>query len=137
MDTRKIGYIIFAHGSRAESANAGVRLVSAEFATRLAQQQAGVDPLFETAFLELAQPDLATAVDTLAVRGATEICVLPYFLTLGMHLQRDLPELAAAAAAKHPLLEIKIAPPLHGHPGLAGILLERAAELERLAEVAG
>jgi sirohydrochlorin ferrochelatase len=85
--------------------------------------------LVETAFLELGQPDLATAVERLAANGAAEICVLPYFLTLGTHLQRDLPKLAAQAGAKHPLLEIKIAPPLHGHPGLAGILLQRAAEV--------
>jgi sirohydrochlorin ferrochelatase len=121
--TRKIGYIIFAHGSRIESANDGVRLVTAEFITR------GAIDLAETAFLELAEPSLSGAVDCLAARGATEICVLPYFLTLGMHLQRDLPKLAAEAAARHPSLEIKIAPPLHGHTDLAGILLERAAEV--------
>ena len=121
---RKIGYIIFAHGSRVESANDGVRLVTAEFIQR------GSIDLAETAFLELAEPDLSAAVDALAARGATEICVLPYFLTLGMHLQRDLPKLASEAAARHPALEIKIAPPLHGHPGLAGILLERAAEVQ-------
>jgi sirohydrochlorin ferrochelatase len=121
---RKIGYIIFAHGSRVETANDGVRLVTAEFITR-----GGID-LAETAFLELAEPDLSGAVDRLATAGATEICVLPYFLTLGMHLQRDLPKLAAEAAARHPSLEIKIAPPLHGHAGLAGILLERAAEVQ-------
>jgi len=122
---RKIGYIIFAHGSRAENANEGVRLVTAEFCRRLGDAGA----LVETAFLELAEPDLGAAVDGLATRGVTEICVLPYFLTLGMHLQRDLPKLADEAAARHPGLEIKIAPPLHGHAGLAGILLERAAEV--------
>lgn len=122
---RKTGYIIFAHGSRVESANAGVRLVAAEFVERLGRPEAS---FVETAFLELAEPDLAGAVDMLALRGATEICVLPYFLTLGMHLQRDLPKLAAEAGARHPSIPIKVAPPLHGHPGLAGILLERATE---------
>ena len=125
--TRKTGYIIFAHGSSVESANAGVRLVAAEFASRQASA------MVETAFLELAEPSLATAVDALAARGVRQIFVLPYFLTLGIHLKRDLPKLAAEAAARHSAssITIHIAPPLDGHPGLVDVLLQRAAEAAR------
>jgi sirohydrochlorin ferrochelatase len=42
------------------------------------------------AFLE-AQSSLDEAVARLADRGVTHILVVPYFLTLGIHLQRDLP----------------------------------------------
>jgi sirohydrochlorin ferrochelatase len=124
---RKIGYIIFAHGSRVESANAGVRLVTAEFGGLLSEIAAD-SSLVETAFLELGEPDLAGAVDALSLRGVTEIRVLPYFLTLGTHLQRDLPKLAADAGSRHPSINISVAPPLHGHPSLAYILLARAME---------
>ena len=55
--------------------------------------------------------------------------MLPYFLTLGLHLQRDLPKLVDAAAARHPGVHIRVTPPLDGHPSLTDILLARAMEV--------
>jgi sirohydrochlorin ferrochelatase len=72
----------------------------------------------ETAFLE-AQPGLAEAVARLAGSGATRILVVPYFLTLGIHLQRDLPAIVEQLAQAHQNVEIRITPPLDGHPALA------------------
>jgi sirohydrochlorin ferrochelatase len=80
----------------------------------------------EPAFLELGQPDLSGAVSRLAARGASHIVVLPYFLTLGTHLQRDLPVLVKEAALKYPDVTVSIAPPLDGHPALLEALLDRA-----------
>lgn len=82
-------------------------------------------PLYETAFLEC-PPTLADGVAALVAKGATDILVLPYFLTLGIHLKRDLPKLADELSAQHGI-PIRITPPLDGHPGLSGILVERAA----------
>jgi len=124
----KTGIAIFAHGSTVESANEAVRQVSGQFAA-----QGGFD-LVEPAFLELGQPDLAGAVQRLVDRGAARVIVVPYFLTLGKHLQRDLPRLVGEVAAQHPGLSISVTPPLDGHPGLASILLERARDA--LAETA-
>ena len=114
------GFIVFAHGSRIESANEAVRAVSAQLA-------AAGSHVVETAFLELGQPDLAGAVAHLAERGAERIVVLPYFLTLGTHMQRDLPKLAAEASARQGGIPVTIAPPLDGHPALVNVLLDRAA----------
>jgi sirohydrochlorin ferrochelatase len=121
------GYILFAHGSRVEAANDAVRALARDFALL----RGGA--LVEAAFLELAEPALESAVGLLAGRGATEICVLPYFLTLGLHLQRDLPELVAQAAEKHHPLPLRVAAPLDGHPALAQILMARADEARHLA----
>ena len=116
------GIAIFAHGSAVESANEAVRATVREFSAR-----SGVE-LVETSFLELGRPDLAGAVDRLIARGATRIAVIPYFLTLGKHLQRDLPRIVAEIERAHPRIEIAVTPPLDGHPGLAGILADRARE---------
>ena len=116
------GLIVFAHGSRIESANDGVRALAAALA------RAGRFSNVEPAFLELGQPDLAGAVATLAARGVERIVVIPYFLTLGVHLERDLPQLVAALAAAHPGIAIRVTPPLEGHPALVGILLDRCSE---------
>lgn len=89
---------------------------------------AGAHELVEGAFLELAEPDLATAAERLIARGARRIIVIPYFLTLGIHLQRDLPRLAKEIRTRHPDVAFSITPPLDGHPALETILLDRARE---------
>jgi sirohydrochlorin ferrochelatase len=119
------GVAIFAHGSVIESANDSVRAVAAQFAAA-----AGID-LVEPCFLELGRPDLAEAVRRLAERGAARIVVIPYFLTLGKHLQRDLPRIVEAAARIHPGVDITVTPPLDGHPAMVEALLDRALEAVR------
>ena len=114
------GFIVFAHGSRIESANQGVRDLAAEFA-----HTAGGVPV-EPAFLELGEPDLAGAVARLTTRGIRRIVVIPYFLTLGIHLERDLPQLVAAIQSANPGIEIELRRPLEGHPALLQILLDRS-----------
>ncbi|HWB85174.1 MAG TPA: CbiX/SirB N-terminal domain-containing protein [Bryobacteraceae bacterium] len=114
------GVIIFAHGSRIPAANDAVRAVTAEFA------RAGKCPQVETAFLELGEPDLDGAVAALAARGVKRILVIPYFLTLGIHLERDLPGIVARLSGIHPNVEIRVTPPLDGHPALVQILLDRS-----------
>lgn len=119
------GIIVFAHGSRIESANEAVRAVAANLA------KAGNFSHVEAAFLELGQPSLDGAVTALLSQGVTRILVIPYFLTLGMHLERDLPRLVGAIAQAHPGLEISVTPPLDGHPALLHALLDRANSLSQ------
>jgi len=116
------GYVVFAHGSRVESANQAVRAAAAELA------RAGGFPLVETAFLELGAPDLPGAVERLVAAGVDRVVILPYFLTLGLHMERDLPALVRSISNQHNGLEIDVAPPLDGHPGLVQALLDRARQ---------
>jgi sirohydrochlorin ferrochelatase len=116
------GYIVFAHGSSVESANEAVRLAARELAL------AGGYPAVLAAFLEGGRPDLSTAVGEMAARGFSRVVVIPYFLTLGLHLQRDLPRLAGEARRAHPGVEIEVTPPLDGHPAMVEALLSRARE---------
>jgi len=118
---KRAGYVVFGHGSSIESANDAVRAMAAELARR-----AGYEAV-ETAFLESGQPDLRGALDRLAARGIRRVIVIPYFLTLGMHLQRDLPRLVEELRALHPQIQIQVTPPLDGHPALIDALMGRAA----------
>lgn len=115
------GFIVFAHGSRVESANQAVRDAAAQMA-------ASGQHVVEAAFLELGTPDLAAAAGLLIARGAERIVVIPYFLTLGTHMQRDLPRLARDASHAHGDIEMQITLPLDGHPALVQALLDRASE---------
>jgi sirohydrochlorin ferrochelatase len=114
------GYIVFAHGSRIESANEAVRAAAAALA------RAGGFASVEAAFLELGHPDLPGAVGRLAAAGVDRVVVIPYFLTLGLHMERDLPRLVENISHRYNGLEIAVASPLDGHPGLIQALLDRA-----------
>ena len=118
----KTGITIFAHGSVVESANEAVRATVREF-----RERSGLG-LVEASFLELGRPDLAGAVELLLADGATRIIVVPYFLTLGKHLQRDLPRIVGEIKQSHPGIRIEVAPPLDGHPSLVDILSDRTLE---------
>ncbi|MBM3787304.1 MAG: cobalamin biosynthesis protein CbiX [Acidobacteria bacterium] len=114
------GLIVFAHGSSVPEANDSVRRVTGEL------RAAGGYENVETAFLEAAKPDLRGAVAKLTALGMRRIVVLPYFLTLGIHLRRDLPRIVAGLEADHPGVRIEVSEPLDGHPALVAILLDRA-----------
>jgi sirohydrochlorin ferrochelatase len=120
------GFIVFAHGSRIESANQAVRDVAIKMAA--SHMATSGQYLVEAAFLELGAPDLSGATALLIARGVTRIVVVPYFLTLGTHMQRDLPRLAREASHAHGEIEIEITSPLDGHPALVQALLDRASE---------
>ena len=116
------GIVVFGHGSSLASANDAVRTIAAH-----AAEQGGW-PLWETAFLE-ADPRLASAVGKLVTAGAQSILILPYFLTLGIHLERDLPALVRDLELQF-AIPIRVTPPLDGHAALSRILVERAEASE-------
>ncbi len=116
------GYVVFAHGSSIESANEAVRKVTAQL-----RERGGLEAV-EAAFLEQGKPDLRGAVEALASRGAASVVVIPYFLTLGLHLQRDLPRLIEEVERACPGLSVSVTPPLDGHPAMVDALLDRARE---------
>lgn len=116
------GYVVFAHGSSVESANEAVRAVTVQLRER------GGFEFAEAAFLEGGTPDLRGAVEVLRGRGVEAVVVIPYFLTLGLHLQRDLPRLLREIESIHPGLRIEVTPPLDGHPAMIEALLDRALE---------
>ena len=114
--------IIFGHGSSVETANDAVRNVA-----RSITDVGGFD-LVEAAFLEQGRPDLADSVASVVSRGATRVVVVPYFLTLGLQLQRDLPGIVDRIRRIHPDVDIRVTQPLDGHPALGEILKERVLE---------
>src|SRR2546428_12907308 len=89
------GIVLFAHGSRVEEANRGVR----ELARQV--EDVGSYTYVRAAFLELAEPSLSTAVAQAVEAGRRRILVVPFFLTGGGHPPRDFPQLIAAEKKKN------------------------------------
>ena len=122
MSSNATTIILFAHGSSVAEANASVARLAAEVA------QETQYPVM-CAFLELAQPDLASAVADAVRQGARKVVVAPYFLTLGLHAGRDLPVLIDEQRRRFPGVEITAARSLEGSPGLAQLILDRVREI--------
>lgn len=116
------GIVIFAHGSSIHSANEAVRAVTK------AAARAGRLERVEVAFLEPHHPNLGETVGRLADAGISRVLIVPYFLTLGLHLRRDLPGIVEQLSFIHKNIEIRVTPPLDGHPGLADIVVDRARD---------
>ena len=118
-----LGIILFAHGSPVEEANAGVQELAAEV------ESAGAYHYVRAAFLDGGEPDLPTAVNQAASAGVDHLIIVPYFLTVGLHLRRDLPKLVDAARATHPQMEISVAQSLEAHPLMPSLILSRVKEI--------
>ncbi len=84
----------------------------------------------EAAFLELGTPGLPGAADRLVAAGTHEITVIPYFLTPGLHMERDLPPLIERIAQTYSGVRITVTPPLDGHPALVQVLYDRAMSVQ-------
>jgi sirohydrochlorin ferrochelatase len=113
------GIIVFAHGSRVESANEAVRAVARELVRASSCERV------VAAFLELGEPDLETAADRLVAEGVERLVIIPYFLTLGLHMERDLPPLVERISKTHQGLRVDVTPPMDGHPAMVTVLLDR------------
>jgi sirohydrochlorin ferrochelatase len=116
--------LLIAHGSREPSANDDLH----ELAARLAA--AGEHPIVVACFLELAEPDIPTGGARCVARGATRVLMVPYFLSAGVHLRRDLTAAREELQGRHPGVEFRLGPPLGPHPLLDSLVAARIRELE-------
>ena len=81
------------------------------------------------AYLEFMSPDLGNAVDDLVTQGADDITLVPLFLGAGGHVRRDLPDLMAAAAARHPGLRLRASCAIGESPVVVRAIAEAARTL--------
>src|SRR6058998_2381188 len=80
----KTALLLIAHGSREPAANDDLHRLAD--ALRRRNEYAWV----EAAFLELAEPDADEGGSRCVARGVERVILLPYFLSAGIHVRRDL-----------------------------------------------
>jgi len=78
--------------------------------------------------MELAEPSIGAAFDACVDQGANTVVIQPYFLGPGRHWDRDIPELAGEAAARHPGVRYLVTAPLGPHPLLMQIVDDRVRQ---------
>jgi sirohydrochlorin ferrochelatase len=123
--TGQTAVLIIAHGSRHQAANDDLHALAERFSAQAEY------PIVEACFLELAEPDITSGGSRCADRGATCVLMIPYFLSAGVHLLRDLTRAREELSRRHPGIEFRLGPPLGPHPLLDALLAARICELER------
>ncbi|HUK72673.1 MAG TPA: sirohydrochlorin chelatase [Streptosporangiaceae bacterium] len=79
-------------------------------------------------FIELSDPPLSAAVDTLVARGHRRAVAVPVVLAAAGHAKGDVPAALAAARERHPGLSFAYGRPLGPHPVLLRLLADRISE---------
>ena len=116
--------LLIAHGSRHTPANDDLH----ELAARVARR--GEYAIVESCFLELAAPDIPAGGSRCVTRGAARVLMVPYFLSAGVHLRRDLTAARDDLGRRHPGVEFRLASPLGPHPLLDRLVIERIRQAD-------
>lgn len=113
--------LLIAHGSRRAEANNDLH----ELAKMVqARKPEGFD-IVEVGFLELAEPDIPAGFAKCVERGAQEVRIVPYFLSMGVHMAGDLQELKEQFHKDFPTVAVDVRPPLGLHEKVVDVVLER------------
>ena len=84
--------------------------------------------IVEASFLELAEPSIFEGGKRCVDEGAEQVILLPYFLSAGVHVQRDLTTARERLAVRYSDVDFRLAEPLGRHPLLTQIVSDRARE---------
>jgi sirohydrochlorin ferrochelatase len=118
----RTGLLLIAHGSRHAEANADLLHVAQEM------RATGEFAVVGAAFLELAEPTIDEGAGACVAYGAERVVLLPYFLSAGVHVQRDLTAMRSRLAARFPHVEFCLAEPFGRHPGILEVVRDRAKQ---------
>lgn len=119
----KSGVIMLAHGSRLQEANEEVLKLAPLLG------KAGGNGLYcGVSFLQGGEPGLDEAVNKAVEKGCTTIYVVPFFLTSGVHIREDLPQMLEKSREAHPEIKLVQCRPMGCDHGLIPILWERVKE---------
>ncbi len=110
--------LLIAHGSRNADANADLDHVAEVL------RQRGY-PLAVASFLELAEPGIEAGGARCVEMGAMRVIMVPYFLSAGVHVRRDLQEARRALSERFTQVDFRLAEPLGRHPLLIDVVVDR------------
>jgi precorrin-8X/cobalt-precorrin-8 methylmutase len=79
----------------------------------------------KVAYLQFAEPGIPAAIEHCVSEGARRVIIHPFFLTSGLHVTRDIPEMIETARSTHPSVEFVYTEPLGVHEKLVQVILER------------
>ena len=119
----QVAVLLIAHGSRHAPANDDLFRLTDRISAR------GDFAIVEPSFLELAAPDIPEAGGRCVARGATRVLMIPYFLSVGVHMIRDLTAARDDLRERHPAVEFRLGSALGPHNLLDDLVSVRISEL--------
>lgn len=111
--------LLVGHGSRDDEGNQ-------EFLRFLELvRKAEPERQFEACFLELAEPDIPTGIETCVRQGSTRILVVPVILLAAGHVKSEIPEFIEQARGRYPEIEFIYGRNVGLHSKILDLLEER------------
>lgn len=96
LSDKQTGVVVLGHGSRLEKANELIPRIIRDL-----KQTLGLSKIYP-AYLQLAHPELGESLERLAKAGVGRIIIIPFFLFVGNHVSRDIPEIIEQEKKKYP-----------------------------------
>jgi sirohydrochlorin ferrochelatase len=122
--------LIIAQGSRSKDSNDEIR----RLADRINENLGPAFGLATSAFLGISSPHIDSAVADLVDEGATEIRVLPYFLSAGNHVKKEIPDAIREEKEKYPDVHFGILPHFGALQGISTLILNHIYKSGSIAE---
>ncbi len=91
-------------------------------------RKAAPERRFEACYLELAEPDIPTGIETCVRQGATRIVVVPVILLAAGHVKSEIPEFIDQARGRYPDIEFVYGRNVGLHSKILDLLEERFLE---------
>lgn len=76
-------------------------------------------------YLQFGEPDIAETIRICSESGSKQIILHPFFLSPGMHVTKDIPEMVDQARLQYPGIEFIYSAPLGLHENLVKIVIDR------------
>ncbi len=115
--------VIAAHGSTARKAREEIERLAAAVQTATGHRTV-------VGYLS-GEPRVMEAAESCIEDGVSELLIVPYLLSHGVHAHKDLPEIVAKLGEAHPDVKLLVAEPLGGHPLMKDIVADRVQEIRR------
>lgn len=83
----------------------------------------------KVAYLQFGEPDLMAAIEKAANTNVKRLIIYPFFLSSGLHVTRDIPELIEKAKERFPSVEFLYPEPIGIHEKLVDIVIDRISSI--------
>ncbi|HCH22663.1 MAG TPA: cobalamin biosynthesis protein CbiX [Oceanospirillaceae bacterium] len=116
--------LIVAHGSKSNLANRTVQQLAKKVALHL---PVSVDKV-SVGFLEFSQPSIQSLIENSFLECTQNLLILPYFLSNGMHVTKDIPNIIQTAERKWPSMRITLLPHIGAMEEMSNLIAKRCVE---------
>lgn len=116
----KRGLVFVAHGSHHYASNDQIIQLTEKLNKAVKDKYSFVNH----AFLEFTTPTIRDAINLQIQNGSSTIVLFPFFLSMGNHVSKDIPDIINAAKKSYPDVTFEILPPLGTYQGTIDLIIQ-------------